>query len=105
MLQCSMSCGLLALPRQTLEDLEPAFQCTQLAMGELSDAALERAVGRGRAAQPPAPFFRELQRETAAIVRIGLAVHQAGADQRVDPAADGGRTTSYLGRDLIERSR
>src|SRR5438128_6401613 len=100
MLQCSMN-----LARQPFENLEAAFERTYFAVRQLSDAAFERRVAGRRAAERLLPRLGEPERETAAVVGVGLAVDQSGPDQHVDRAADGGRAALHPGGDLIEGGR
>ena len=68
-----------------------------------------------RASRPPstaagarhrvAPAVGQAQREAAAIVGIGLALDQPGADQRIDRAADRRGAALDRGGDLVERRR
>ena len=74
-------------------------------MRELADPAFERGIGIRRRVEPLAPGVGQAQCQTPAIVRIGLAVDEAGADQRIDGAADRRRATVDPGGDLIERCR
>ena len=60
---------------------------------------------RGGAAIASRPVVGQAQREAAAVVGIGLALDQPGADQRIDRAADRRRAALHRVGDLAERRR
>src|SRR4051812_10951804 len=93
------------LARQSLENFETALERAQFAVRKLADATFERSVGRGRAMEPLTSLVGEPERKPAAIVGIGLAIDQSGADQCVDRAAHGRSAAFHLGCDLVERRR
>src|SRR5438128_518559 len=93
------------LAGQSLENFEAALERPQFAVRKLADAAFERGVGRGRAVEPPTSLVGEPERQPPAIVGIGLAIDEAGADQSVDRAAYGRRAAFHPGSDLVERRR
>ena len=59
----------------------------------------------GRSLELAPPGLAQPHRQAAAVVGVGRAVDQAGADHAVDRAADRGLAAAERGGDLLERRR
>lgn len=93
------------LTRQPFQNLYPTFQCTKLAASELPEPGFQSAISDWWSAEVLTSIVRQPKRKASAVVRIRLALNQAGADQCVDRATNRGRTPAHVGGDLIKRRR
>ena len=71
-------------------------------MRETLELAGERVARIAAAGQHVAAGVGEAEREAAAVLGIGLALDQAGADQRIDRTADRRRAAAECGGDFVQ---
>jgi len=87
------------------EDLDRSLYRAKLAVREAFELGTEHLVGRRTAVELVAPPACQPKREPSAMFGVGLTFDEAGADERIDRAADRGSAPLDGGGDFVERGR